>query len=118
MDKVNFYKEKYEALETFYGWIDQGSKYDVAVEQSVYYNKKMDELEEIIFNITIATRFARCGKTISDRFKSRLEKLIRKYKNLNIENYGINSDEKIIFDEEVEEVQALIQMHCLPTLTH
>lgn len=116
MGKVNIYKMKYEALESFYGWIDQGSKYDVAVEQSIYYSKKMDELEEIIFNITIATRFSRCGRIIPDHFKSRLEKSIIKYKNLDLEQYGLNNEEKIIFNEEVEEVQGLVLMHDLSTM--
>lgn len=110
MGKVNIYKMKYEALESFYGWIDQGSEYDVAVEQSYYYNKEMDELEDIIFNITIATRFSRCGKIIPDRFKNRLEKSIIKYKNLDLEQYGLSNEEKNIFNEEVEEVQGLILM--------
>lgn len=47
MKRINFYQKKYEALETFYGWIDQGSEYDIAVEQSVYYNHGLDEIEEI-----------------------------------------------------------------------
>ena len=51
MKRINFYQKKYEALETFYGWIDQGSEYDIAVEQSVYYNHGLDEIEEIkVFN--------------------------------------------------------------------
>lgn len=62
MNKINFYQKKYEALETFYGWIDQGSEYAVAVEQSIYYNHGLEEIDEIIFNITIATRYSRCGK--------------------------------------------------------
>ena len=109
MNKVDFYQKKYEALETFYGWIDQGSEYDVAVEQSIYYNKQMDELDEIILNITIATRFARCGKNISDKFKNRLENIISKYRNLNLENC-LTDDEMIILNEEVEEIEVLIQM--------
>lgn len=51
MKRINFYQKKYEALEIFYGWIDQGSEYDIAVEQSVYYNHGLDEIEEIkVFN--------------------------------------------------------------------
>lgn len=61
MNKINFYQKKYEALETFYGWIDQGSKYDIAVEQSIYYSYKLEEINEIILNITIATRYSRSG---------------------------------------------------------
>lgn len=79
MEKVNYYKKKYEALEDFYTWVDQGSQYDVAVEQCIYYNKPMDGLDEVIFNVTIATRFARSGKAISDKFKNRLINIISKY---------------------------------------
>lgn len=69
MKRINFYQKKYEALETFYGWIDQGSEYDIAVEQSVYYNHGLDEIEEIILNITIATRYSRCGKKYQNNSK-------------------------------------------------
>lgn len=47
MKAINFYQKKYEALETFYGWIDQGSKYDIAVEQSIYYNHGLEEIDEV-----------------------------------------------------------------------
>ena len=108
MNKVNFYQKKYEALEIFYGWIDQGSEYDVAVEQSIYYNKQIEELDEIIFNITTATRFSRCGKRISDKFKNRLENIIYKYKNLNLEKYCLDDDVMTILNEEVDEIEELI----------
>ena len=95
-------------METFYGWIDQGSEYDIAVEQSIYYNHDLDEIEEIILNVTIATRYSRCGKTISEQFKKRLETIVSKGKALNLQEYGL-TDEKIkIFNEEIEEVEALI----------
>ena len=107
MKKVNYYKKKYEALEDFYGWVDQGSQYDIAVEQSIYYNKPMDELDEVIFNVTIATRFARCGKAISDKFKNRLINTISKYKNLDLEEYSLSEEEINILNEEVEEIKGL-----------
>lgn len=110
MNKVNLYKKKYEALEIFYGWVDQGSEYDVAVEQSIYYNKQTDELDEVILNITIATRFSRCGRSISDKFKNRLESIISKYRTLNTEKYCFTDDEKDILNEEVEEIEGLIQI--------
>lgn len=80
----------------------------MAVEQSIYYNKQIDELDEIIFNITMATRFSRCGKRISDKFKNRLENIISKYKNLNLEKYCLNDDVMTILNEEVEEIEELI----------
>ena len=108
MKRINFYQKKYEALETFYGWIDQGSEYDIAVEQSVYYNHGLEEIEEIILNITIATRYSRCGKTISEQFKKRLETAISKVKSLNLQEYGLTDEEIKVFNEEIEEVEALI----------
>ena len=107
-EKNKFLPKKYEALETFYGWIDQGSEYDIAVEQSVYYNHGLEEIEEIIMNITIATRYSRCGKTISEQFKKRLETAISKVKTLNLQEYGLTDEEIKVFNEEVEEVEALI----------
>lgn len=95
-------------METFYGWIDQGSEYDIAVEQSVYYNHGLEEIEEIILNITIATRYSRCGKTISEQFKRRLETAISKVKTLNLQEYGLTDEEIKAFNEEAEEVAALI----------
>lgn len=108
MKKINFYQKKYEALETFYGWIDQGSEYDIAVEQSIYYNHGLGEIEEIIFNITIATRYSRCGKKISEQFKKRLDITISKAKMLNLQEYGLMEAEIAVFNEEIEEVEALI----------
>lgn len=34
-------------LKLFYGWIDQGSEYDIVVEQSIYYNHGLQEIEEV-----------------------------------------------------------------------
>lgn len=108
MNNINFYQKKYEALETFYGWIDQGSDYDVAVEQSIYYNHELEEIDEIIFNITIATRYSRCGKKISEQFRKRLGNIIPKYKSLDLQEYGLTEEEISVFNEEIEEVEALI----------
>ena len=110
MSGINFYQKKYEALETFYGWIDQGSAYDVAVEQSIYYNHSLDEIDEIIFNITIAIRFSRSGRVISDTFKKRLENVILKYKSLDLKKYFMSDEEKMVLCEEIEEVKELIMM--------
>ena len=108
MNSINFYKRKYVALETFYGWVDQGSEYDIAVEQSIYYNHGPEEIDEIILNITIATRYARCGKAISETFKKRLENIISKAKILNLQDYGLTDEEMKVFNEEIAEVEALI----------
>ncbi len=108
MKEINFYQKKYEALETFYGWIDQGSGYDIAVEQSIYYNHGLEEIDEIILNITIATRYSRCGKAVSKEFKKRLETTILKAKMTNLQEYGLTDEEIKVFNEEIEEVEALI----------
>lgn len=108
MNKINFYQKKYEALETFYGWIDQGSEYDIAVEQSIYYNHGLEEIDEIILNITIATRYSRCGKKLSEQFKKRLDITISKAKMLNLQEYSLTEAEIAVFNEEIEEVEALI----------
>ena len=108
MKDFNFYQKKYEALEIFYGWIDQGSEYDIAVEESIYYNHGLEEIDEIILNITIATRYSRCEKTVSEEFKKRLETIIPKAKILNLQEYGLTDEEIKVFNEEVEEVEALL----------
>lgn len=108
MEKFNFYKKKYEALETFYGWIDQGSGYDTAAEQSIYYNHSLEDIDEIILNMTIAVRYSRCGKKISEKFKRRLERIVFKYKLLDLKSYCLTDEEIQVFKEEIEEVEALI----------
>ena len=108
MNNINFYQKKYEALETFYGWIDQGSEYDIAVEQSIYYNHGLEEIDEMILNITIATRYSRCGKKISEQFRKRLEATISKFKLLDLQEYGLTEAEITVFNEEIEEVKTLI----------
>lgn len=107
MEKQNLFQKKYDALELFYGWIDQGSDYNVAVEQSIYYNKQLDELDEIILIITIATRFARCGKEITVKFKEKLNDVILKYKELDLDKYNLSEEEINILNEDIEEVEDL-----------
>lgn len=46
MEKVDFYKKRYKAMDLFYSWVDQGSEYDMAV----------------------ASRFAIGGRTLSRSF--------------------------------------------------
>ena len=80
----------------------------LAVEQSIYYNHGLEEIDEIILNITIATRYSRCGRKISEQFKKRLEIIISKAKMLNLQEYGLTEMEITVFNEEIEEVEALI----------
>ncbi len=68
----------------------------------------MDEIDGIILNITIATRYSRCGKKISEQFKKRLEATISKAKLLDLQEYGLTEAEITVFNEEIEEVETLI----------
>lgn len=108
MKKINFYEKKCQALEIFYCWVDQGSEYDIAVEQSLYYNSGLPEIDKIILNITIATRYARCGKIISNQFYSNLKSIIPKAKELDLEQYGFSEEEIKVFKEEIQEAESLI----------
>lgn len=108
MEKINFYEKKCQALEIFYCWVDQGSEYDIAVEQSLYYNSRLPEIDKIILNITIGTRYARCGKIISKQFCSSLKSVIPKAKALNLEKYGFSEKEIKVFKEEIQEAESLI----------
>lgn len=108
MEKINFYEKKCQALEIFYCWVDQGSEYDIAVEQSLYYNSRLPEIDKIILNITIGTRYARCGKVISDQFRSSLKSVIPKAKELDFIKYGFSEKEIKVFKEEIQEAESLI----------
>ena len=59
-------------------------------------------------NLTIATRYSRCGRKISEQFKNRLEIIVSKAKILNLQEYGLTEEEITVFNEEIEEVEALI----------
>lgn len=78
------------------------------VTKSVYYNHGLRKIEEIILNIIVATRYSRCGKKISEQFKKRLDITISKAKMLNLQEYGLMEAEIAVFNEEIEEVEALI----------
>ena len=108
MEKINFYEKKCQALEIFYGWVDQGSEYEIAVEQSLYYNSRLPEIDKIILSITMATRYARCGKTISAQFCSHLKSILPKAKALDLEQYGLSEKEIKVFQEEIQEAESLL----------
>ena len=74
MNKINFYEKKYNALDIFYEWEDCGSEYDIAVEQAFYYKRELSEIDEMIYTITIATRYARSHRKISEQLKKDLKK--------------------------------------------
>lgn len=108
MEKINFYAKKCQALEIFYGWVDQGSEYEIAIEQSLYYNSRLPEIDKIILVITIATRYARCGKAVPKLFVATLQAVIPQAKQLNLEEYGCTSDEIKIFKEDLQDAVALL----------
>ena len=105
MGKINYYKEKYLALVAFYGWVDKGNDYNMAVELALQHNTKNDLMEEIILNITIATRFARCDKEIAEKFRSKLCTIVEKAKQINVDDYGLTDGEKEEFYDELNEVE-------------
>lgn len=109
MDRVNYYKIKCMALESFYCWVDQGSPYDIAVEQAMYYSYSMNELEEIITLITIATRFERSEKSITKSFEKKLVETIVKYDSLDLNQYNILEEEKHTLENNVEEVRKMLE---------
>lgn len=109
MDKINYYKRKCIALESFYCWVDQGSSYNVAVEQAMYYSYTMSELDEIITLITIATRFERSGKEVTEKFAKKLTEIISKYDSLDLKQYDISEEEQRSLQNNVEEVRAMIK---------
>ena len=108
MKKINFFEKKYYSLESFYGWVDQGSDYDLAIDQTLYYDHFTDKMEEIIENITIATRFARSGKELPKDFKESLKTIVAEAKAINLDEYEFSDKEKKVFKEDLEEIEALI----------
>lgn len=109
MDRVNYYKIKCIALESFYCWIDQGSPYDIAVEQAMYYGYSMNELEEIITLITIATRFERSGKEITKSFETKLVEAIVRYDSLDLNQYNISEEEQHSLENSIEEIRKMLE---------
>lgn len=85
----------------FYSWVDQGNEYDIAVDQGSYYCIWKDELDEIMYYVTIASRFARGGRQISDSFKETLKTIIPRARALNLEEYGLTQHEIECFEEDV-----------------
>lgn len=110
MERINFYQEKYDALENFYGWIDQGSSYEVAVGQSLYYSKELNKFQELIMTVTIATRFARCGRSLPEKFQLQLRELIDRSENYNFLDYGLSEEEQKVLNEEIEEIKLSIKI--------
>ncbi len=108
MNCVNYYQKKYEALDAFYGWIDRGSDYKIAVEQTEYYEHKTDIIDVAIMNITIAATFFRNGKAISPTFRESLRNMLPEAKKMNLKEYGLTDEEIIDFYTELKEVETLI----------
>jgi hypothetical protein len=105
MNNFNFFERKFRTLESFYMWVEQGSSYDVAFGQCIYYDTQVSELDDIITIITIATRFARTKREISDRNKSRIMKMIDCFNKLDLSKYSLNEYEIKVLQEEISEVE-------------
>ncbi|MBS5150450.1 MAG: hypothetical protein Q4A63_03110 [Butyricicoccus pullicaecorum] len=76
MERLGFYEAKYTALESFYGWVDQSSSYEVAAEQCIYYDtslRKKIPFYNFILHIEIANRFVRSGRSIPPQFAKRVQ---------------------------------------------
>lgn len=108
MENINFFKVKYNALDAFYEFVDKGSEFNIAVEQTFYYCVPLTEIEEIIFVLTIATRYERCQKNASCKFKNYLDKIVLKAEQLNFELYGFNEKEIDIINTDIVEAKAVI----------
>lgn len=108
MSKYNFYESKFRTLESFYMWIEQGSSYNIAAAQCMYYDQPQNDLDEIVMAITIATRFARSGKPLSDNFKQLLEKRIEIFNKLDLSKYELDKNEVEDLEEEIKEVSGYI----------
>ena len=100
MNKINYYEKKYYALESFYGWVDSGSSYDIAVDQANYYDHHTEKIDIVLKNITMATRFTRSGREFSNTFKNELKDIIATAKQLDLDEYGLTDEEKEVYYEE------------------
>lgn len=108
MGKYSFYESKFRTLEAFYMWIEQGSTYEVAASQCMHYDQPQNELDGIVMAVTIATRFARCGKPLGNDFKQILKDKIRSFNVLDLSKYNLNEDEMKALKEEISEVSGYI----------
>ncbi len=108
MSKYNFFERKYRILESFYTWIEQGSTYDTAAEQCVYYNRPENDLDKLIIVITVATRFSRSNMMIQESFREKLLKAIDEISKVNLKDYLIVSEVQVL-KEEVEELKSYTQ---------
>lgn len=110
INKYDFFKSKFRTLESFYMWIEQGSTYDVAVEQCMYYDRPQNELDDIVIAITIATRFVRSEKPLAEKFKTSLQKKIQHFSTLDLSKYGLNEDELRTLNQEIDEVDSYLHI--------
>ena len=109
MRKINFYERKYDALESFYQWVDYGSSYDLAVDQANYYSILQDDIDEILLNVTIATRFERSSRDISESFKEHLRRLVPLAKTIDWKECGLTDDELEYFEEDLAAAESFIR---------
>lgn len=108
MSNYNFYERKLRTLESFYMWIEQGSSYNVAFGQCMYYNQPQNEFDKLLMAVTIATRFVRSKKSLPQEIIDMLSREILSYKSLNIGAYELKEEEIQVFEEELMEVKGYI----------
>lgn len=107
--RINFYEKRYHAMDEFYSWVDQGSPYDIAVDQGSEYNSWKEDIDEIIYYVTIASRYARGGRQISNSFKRTLESIIPRARALNLAEYGLTQYEIECFEEDILDAAGYLQ---------
>lgn len=90
-------------------WIEQGSAYNVAFGQCIYYETQESELDDIVILITIGTRFARSNIPISDDNRLSLKKIIARFYQLDLKQFDLSEYEMEVLAEEVREVAGYIQ---------
>ena len=108
MSKFNYYEKKLRILEQFYMWIEQGSTYHIAEGQSSAYLNPSSELEELLYPIVIARRFARIDKPIHSAFRNELEVILARFKSLDLEPYELSDDELKELKSELEEIKGFL----------
>ena len=58
----------------------------------------------------MSTRFSRSGKKLPENFKEDLKTIIAEAKAINLDEHEFSDHEKKEFNEELEEIEALIQV--------
>lgn len=109
MEQINIYKKRYRAIEAFYKWIDSGIDYDTAVELANHYSVIDNDIDDILLNVTITTRFERSGWDISESLKNRLKRLVPLAKEIDWQEYGLTEHEIKSLKEDITAAEYFIR---------